>query len=124
VDASAVVSTGRRVGLAFQDPESQAVHRRVLRDVVFGLEQIGVPPSRLRHDAEEALARVEAGHLAGRLLDELSGGERQRVALAGVLARGRTCCCSTSRPRSSTTRARQRSSRSCVGWPTTASRWC
>jgi energy-coupling factor transport system ATP-binding protein len=80
------VDRAGRVGMAFQDPESQAVHRRVLRDVVFGLEQIGVPPSRLRHDAEEALARVEAGHLAGRLLDELSGGERQRVALAGVLA--------------------------------------
>lgn len=79
---------GRHAGILFQEPERQAVHRSVLRDVAFGPGNVGVAPTRLRSRVEEALADVGAGHLIDRRLDELSGGERQRVALAGVIAAG------------------------------------
>ncbi|HET8848580.1 MAG TPA: ABC transporter ATP-binding protein [Marinobacter sp.] len=35
--------------------------------------------------AEQALVRLEAGHLSGRLVNTLSGGERQRVAIATLM---------------------------------------
>jgi iron complex transport system ATP-binding protein len=47
---------------------------------------LGLPSSRDLAIAEDALARVDAGALAGRVLDHLSGGERQRVFVARALA--------------------------------------
>jgi iron complex transport system ATP-binding protein len=47
---------------------------------------LGLPSPRDLAVAEEALARVDARALAGRVLDHLSGGERQRVFVARALA--------------------------------------
>ena len=72
--------------------------------------------------ARPGLQRPDAQSLLGRFLfsgwDEqtkpvavLSGGERRRLALALVVASGRTSWCSTSRPTTSTSRAARRSRR-------------
>jgi iron complex transport system ATP-binding protein len=42
-------------------------------------------PDRMRHDARAALDRVDAGHLAGKTLDEMSTGEARRVLIARAL---------------------------------------
>jgi len=78
----------RIAGMVFQDPEGQAVLGSVDRDVAFGLESAGVPPSEIPERVSEALAGAGAAHLSGRAIGTLSGGERQRVALAAVLAPG------------------------------------
>jgi energy-coupling factor transport system ATP-binding protein len=74
------------IGFVLQDPYSQAVMERVGDDVAFGLENIGVAPSRMRARIADALADVGLNVEFERPTESLSGGERQRLALAGVLA--------------------------------------
>ncbi|MBO4210968.1 ATP-binding cassette domain-containing protein, partial [Micromonospora echinofusca] len=75
-----------RVGVVFQDPESQLVMARCGDDVAFGLENRGVPADEIWPRVDEALARVGFPYPRDRPTAALSGGEQQRLALAGVLA--------------------------------------
>jgi energy-coupling factor transport system ATP-binding protein len=74
------------VATLFQDPEDQVVFTRVLAEVQFGLENLGVRPAKIEARALAALDAVGAAHLAARPVAQLSGGELQRVCLASVLA--------------------------------------
>jgi energy-coupling factor transport system ATP-binding protein len=74
------------VASVFQDPEEQIVLSRVIREVAFGLENIGTAPEAIVGRAHEALAAVGSEHLADRDIAELSGGELQRVCLASAVA--------------------------------------
>jgi energy-coupling factor transport system ATP-binding protein len=76
----------REVGFVFQDPEAQMVTERVEDEVVFGMEQLGVPPLTMRKRLEEVLDLMGIAALRNRELSTLSGGERQRVAVASALA--------------------------------------
>jgi energy-coupling factor transport system ATP-binding protein len=76
----------QRVGLVFQDVETQSVYGTVEREIAFGLENAGLPRPEMRDRVDEALGELAIGHLRGRRLATLSGGERQRVQLAAVLA--------------------------------------
>jgi cobalt/nickel transport system ATP-binding protein len=75
----------REVGFVFQDADTQLVAPTVLDDVMFGLQNYGVPGDEARARAREALATVDAGHLEDRIPHYLSGGEKRLVGLAGVL---------------------------------------
>ncbi|XTZ18576.1 ABC transporter ATP-binding protein [Micromonospora echinospora] len=75
-----------RVGVVFQDPESQLVMARCGDDVAFGLENRGVPTERIWPRVDEALALVGFPYPRDRPTAALSGGEQQRLALAGALA--------------------------------------
>nr|WP_251330259.1 energy-coupling factor ABC transporter ATP-binding protein [Haloplanus sp. HW8-1] len=75
----------REVGFVFQDADTQLVAPTVLDDVMFGLQNYGVPGDEARERAREALATVDAGHLEDRIPHYLSGGEKRLVGLAGVL---------------------------------------
>ncbi|HEX2771408.1 MAG TPA: ABC transporter ATP-binding protein [Micromonosporaceae bacterium] len=75
-----------RVGIVFQDPESQLVMARSGDDVAFGLENRGVPAGEIWRRVDEALRGVGFPYDRDRPTAALSGGEQQRLALAGVLA--------------------------------------
>jgi cobalt/nickel transport system ATP-binding protein len=75
----------REVGFVFQDADTQLVAPTVLDDVMFGLQNYGVPGDEARERAREALATVDASHLEDRIPHYLSGGEKRLVGLAGVL---------------------------------------
>ncbi|NJC71077.1 ABC transporter ATP-binding protein [Planosporangium thailandense] len=75
-----------RVGIVFQDPQTQLVMARAGDDVAFGLENRGVPPAEIWPRVDAALTRVGFPYGRDRHTGALSGGEQQRLALAGVLA--------------------------------------
>ncbi|SNS83064.1 ABC transporter ATP-binding protein [Actinoplanes regularis] len=75
-----------RVGILFQDPQTQLVMARSGDDVAFGLENRGVPAEEIWPRVDEALERVGFPYPVDRPTGTLSGGEAQRLALAGVIA--------------------------------------
>jgi cobalt/nickel transport system ATP-binding protein len=75
----------REVGFVFQDADTQLVAPTVLDDVMFGLQNHGVAAEEAVERARDALATVDAAHLADRIPHYLSGGEKRLVGLAGVL---------------------------------------
>ncbi|KPL82607.1 hypothetical protein SE15_10875 [Thermanaerothrix daxensis] len=74
------------VGTVLQDPERQILGSRVINEVAFGLENLGLPREEILQRSQEALERLKIAHLRDRETFSLSGGEKQKVALAGVLA--------------------------------------
>jgi energy-coupling factor transporter ATP-binding protein EcfA2 len=77
---------GERVGLVFQDPDSQLVMARVDDEVAFGLENRGWARSEMKARVPEALRRVGLAGFETRATNTLSGGEKQRLAIADILA--------------------------------------
>jgi cobalt/nickel transport system ATP-binding protein len=76
----------RRVGLVFQDPDSQLFSASIREDVSFGPLNLGLPKDEIRRRVEQALATVGLAGLAERPTHALSYGEKKRACLAGVLA--------------------------------------
>lgn len=76
----------RRVGIVFQDPESQIVGLTVEEDVAFGPRNFILPEEEIQNLVHEALSQVRLSGYELRKTEELSGGEKQRLAIAGVLA--------------------------------------
>ncbi|HYO25214.1 MAG TPA: energy-coupling factor transporter ATPase [Lacipirellulaceae bacterium] len=73
------------VGVVFQDPEAQFVVDRVEDELVFAMENFGLPEATMRLRVEEVLDQLGIAHLRRRSVNTLSGGEKQRVAIASVL---------------------------------------
>ncbi len=76
----------RRVGLIFQNPETQIVAPVVWEDVHFGPNNLGLPPQKARERVEWALRQVNLFEERYSNPHMLSGGQKQRLAIAGVLA--------------------------------------
>lgn len=81
-----VPELAQRVGLVFQDPETQLFNMSVEAEVAFGLENLGVPPTEIQDRVDWALALVGMRDQKDRSPFHLSGGEKQRVAIASMLA--------------------------------------
>ena len=76
----------QRVGMVFQDADSQIVGETVAEDVAFGPENLGLSPDEVKVRVTSALDMVGLASLQHRSCHLLSGGEKRRVAIAGVLA--------------------------------------
>jgi energy-coupling factor transport system ATP-binding protein len=74
------------VGTVLQDPERQILGSKVLHEVAFGLENLGMPRPEIIVRVDESLNYLNISYLRDRETFNLSGGEKQKVALAGVLA--------------------------------------
>ncbi|HVB11165.1 MAG TPA: ABC transporter ATP-binding protein [Bacillota bacterium] len=74
----------RRVGVVFQD-YALWPHMTVHQIVAYPLIVRGAPRHEAGERAEQWLARLGLGDLAGRRPDQLSGGQQQRVGLARAL---------------------------------------
>ncbi len=76
-----------RVGMVFQYPEYQLFEETVLKDIMFGPQNMGLSDQQARDRAYEAARFTD---LREELLEkspfELSGGEKRRAAIAGVIA--------------------------------------
>jgi cobalt/nickel transport system ATP-binding protein len=75
-----------RVGLVFQNPDSQLFSASVREDVSFGPLNLGLEPQTVRERVEEALKSVGMTDCADKPVHNLSYGQKKRVCIAGVLA--------------------------------------
>ena len=85
VDTS-IDELSRHVGMVFQDVESQIISPMVEDEMLYGLENFGIPREEIPRRIEEALSRVGIADLLDRSIASLSGGQRQKVAIASIIA--------------------------------------
>lgn len=84
--ASSIQELVTKVGLVFQDPESQLFGVTVEEDISFGPCNFGLPLDEVRKRVRDAMTTTRLVGYEKRETGKLSGGEKQRVAVAGVLA--------------------------------------
>ena len=75
-----------KVGSVFQDIESQIVSYFVEDEILFGLENFGVPADQIENRITEALDALGISELRHREISTLSGGQKQKVVFAAILA--------------------------------------
>ena len=75
-----------KVGSVFQDIESQIVSYFVEDEILFGLENFGVPADQIEGRISAALEALEITDLRHREISTLSGGQKQKVVFAAILA--------------------------------------
>jgi cobalt/nickel transport system ATP-binding protein len=78
----------RRVGMVFQDADSQLFSPVVWEDVSFAPLQLGLSQQDVEKRVNEALSLLGISHLRNRSPQSLSEGEKRRVAIASVLSLG------------------------------------
>jgi energy-coupling factor transporter ATP-binding protein EcfA2 len=69
-----------------QDTDSQFVATIVEDELLFGLENFGVPHTEIEARLNEALESSGIKDLRNRVIRELSGGQKRKVAIAAILA--------------------------------------
>ena len=75
-----------RVGMVFQNPDSQLFSASVREDISFGPMNLGLTETVVRQRVEEALVAVGMTTSADKPVHNLSYGQKKRVCIAGVLA--------------------------------------
>lgn len=81
-----IAALRQKIGLVFQDQDSQLFAGNVLDDVVFGPGNMGMSMSEAEVRARRALDEVGMAEYMDAPVHFLSPGQKKRVALAGVLA--------------------------------------
>lgn len=75
-----------KVGLLFQEPEHQIVKSKVINEIVFGMENIGIDQKVMKRRVAEVSDAINLVPELERNVNKLSGGTKQKVVLASVLA--------------------------------------
>lgn len=76
----------KEIGFVFADPEAQFTSMTVEEELVFGLENIGLPLEEIKGRLEWVSEITMISDLLDKPPYEISGGQKQRVAIASVLA--------------------------------------
>lgn len=82
-DYQGKIQVASKVGLVFQEANSQILGDTLLDDVSFGLRNL--PKKEREKRAEQALKEVDLLEKKDELCKNLSGGEKRRLALASIL---------------------------------------
>ena len=75
-----------KVGSVFQDIESQLTSYFVEDEILFGLENFGIPADQIEERICSALESLGITELRHREISTLSGGQKQKVVFAAILA--------------------------------------
>jgi energy-coupling factor transport system ATP-binding protein len=86
VRSKSVAEMSTRVGMVFQEPESQLFCMSVEEEVAFGPENLAVPREEIAERVGWALSLVGLEGYNSRIPSTLSGGEKQRVAIAAAIS--------------------------------------
>lgn len=81
-----VPELAQKVGIVFQESESQLFSMSVEEEVAFGPENLGVDPVEIRERVDWALEVVRMKEYSHQSPFKLSGGQKQRVAIAAALS--------------------------------------
>ena len=81
-----LIDLSRLVGMVFQDVDSQIISPMVEDEILYGLENFGVPREEIPERVASALNKVGIADLRDRAVGSLSGGQRQKVAIASIIA--------------------------------------
>lgn len=81
-----ITDIAQTVGCVLQDIDAQMVASVVEDELLFGLENFGVPRERIEGRLSAALDAVGIADLRHREIATLSGGQKQKVAIAAILA--------------------------------------
>lgn len=75
-----------KIGSVFQDPRSQFFSLDTDSEIVFGMENKGLPYEKMKERYDETVRELKIENLVGRNIFELSGGQKQTIAFASVYA--------------------------------------
>jgi energy-coupling factor transport system ATP-binding protein len=75
-----------RMGCVFQDVEGQLLASVVEDEILFGMENFGVPRGEIEERMDYALGVAGISGLRHRTIASLSGGQKQKVVIASVIA--------------------------------------
>ena len=83
---ASITDIAQTVGCVLQDIDAQMVASVVEDELLFGLENFGVPRGLIEGRLSAALDAVGIADLRNREIATLSGGQKQKVAIAAILA--------------------------------------
>ncbi len=86
VAQKSAAALAKEVGYVFGDPEAQFTALTVEEEILFGLENVGVPTFEIGARIRRASELTMIADLLDKPPYDISGGEKQRVAIASVLA--------------------------------------
>ncbi|MBI9105825.1 MAG: ATP-binding cassette domain-containing protein [Spirochaetales bacterium] len=76
----------RKVGLVFQNSDTQLVAQTVSEDIAFGPENLGLSNEEIERRVKEASDAMDLSAILDESPHRLSGGEKKKTAIAGVLS--------------------------------------
>lgn len=79
-----VAEIATNVGLVLQDPESQLFNMYVKQELLWGLENRGIPRREMEQRLDEVLPFFGLEELLDRFCAGISGGQKQKVAIAAI----------------------------------------
>ena len=75
-----------QIGSVFQNPRSQFFSLDTDSEIVFGMENKGMPHSHMQNRYKDTVRELHIENLTHRYIFELSGGQKQTIAFASVYA--------------------------------------
>jgi energy-coupling factor transporter ATP-binding protein EcfA2 len=74
----------KEIGLVMQDPDAQLFNLFVKDEIIWGLENLGVPREEIAEQREISSKMFRIHHLLDRITYDLSGGEKQLTAITAT----------------------------------------
>lgn len=75
----------RKVGIVFQDPDSQLFSANVIQEISFGPLNLGLPEEQVRKMVDQTVVELGITPFQEKPTHFLSGGQKKRVSIADIL---------------------------------------
>lgn len=80
-----LLSLRKKVGIVFQDPDSQLFFADVYQEISFGILNMGLSEEEARREVDRIIERLGISSLKDRPTHALSGGQKKMVSIADIL---------------------------------------